>query len=67
MLVESVDADRDNLTIMVRRHLEFLADLEGPRFQVFTLPSSANLAGSPLHNPFGRLKLLNVRDIGEVN
>jgi hypothetical protein len=44
-----------------------LADLEGPRFQVFTLPSPANLAGSPMHNPFGQLKLVNVRDIGEIN
>ena len=44
-----------------------LADLEGPRFQVFTLPSPANFTQSPMHNPFGRLKLLNLRDIGEVN
>src|SRR2546421_3419475 len=34
-----------------------LADLDGPRFQVFTQDAPENLAGSPMHNPFGRLKL----------
>src|SRR5271165_2489124 len=34
-----------------------LADLDGPRFQACTEDSPAKLAGSPLHNPFGRLKL----------
>ena len=44
-----------------------LADFDGPRFQVFTLPSPTDLTGSAMYNPFGRLKLVNVRDIGEVN
>lgn len=44
-----------------------LADLDGPRFQAFTQPSAEDLAGSPMYNPFGRLKLVSVRDIAESN
>jgi hypothetical protein len=44
-----------------------IADLNGPRFQAFTQDSAAELAGSPIHNPFGRLKLVNMRDIAETN
>ena len=44
-----------------------IADLGGPRFQAFTQESPAEMAGSPMHNPFGRLKLLSLRDIAETN
>jgi hypothetical protein len=44
-----------------------LADLNGPRFKAFTQDSAANLVGSPMHNPFGRLKLVSMRDIAETN
>jgi hypothetical protein len=44
-----------------------LADLDGPRFQAFTQASAGELAGSPMHNPFGRLKLVSMRDIAETN
>jgi hypothetical protein len=44
-----------------------IADLNGPRFQVFTQDSPGGLVGSPLHNPFGRLKLVSIRDIAEAN
>ncbi len=44
-----------------------LADLNGPRFQAFTHNSAEVPAGSPMHNPFGRLKLVNMRDIAETN
>jgi hypothetical protein len=44
-----------------------IADLGGPRFQAFTQDSDKKMAGSPLHNPFGRLKLVSVRDIAESN
>ena len=44
-----------------------LADLKGPRFQAYNLESAAKLAGSPMHNPFGRLKLVSMRDIAEKN
>lgn len=44
-----------------------LADLDGPRFQAFTQDSPQELARSPMHNPFGRLKLVSIRDIAESN
>jgi hypothetical protein len=44
-----------------------IADLNGPRFQAFTQDSAAKLVGSPMHNPFGRLKLVSLRDIAETN
>jgi len=44
-----------------------IADLGGPRFQCFAQDSPAKMAGSPMHNPFGRLKLVSLRDIAETN
>lgn len=44
-----------------------IADLSGPRFQAFTQDSDTKLAGTPMHNPFGRLKLVSMRDIAEAN
>jgi hypothetical protein len=44
-----------------------IADLNGPRFQVFMQDSDEELAGSPMYNPFGRLKLVSMRDIAETN
>lgn len=44
-----------------------LGDLNGPHFQAFTQDSSSELAGTPMHNPFGRLKLVSMGDIAEAN
>jgi hypothetical protein len=44
-----------------------LADLDGPRFQAHKIDSPPQFAGSPMHNPFGRLKLVSLRDIAETN
>jgi hypothetical protein len=44
-----------------------IADLDGPRFQTRAEDSPRDLAGSPMHNPFGRLKLVSMRDIAEAN
>jgi hypothetical protein len=44
-----------------------LALLNGPRFQVFTQDSDQALVGSPMHNPFGRLKLVSMQNIAENN
>jgi hypothetical protein len=44
-----------------------LADLNGPRFQAFTEDSPEELAGSPMDNPFGRLRLVSMRDVAESN
>jgi hypothetical protein len=44
-----------------------IADLDGPRFRAIAQDAPASLARSPMHNPFGRLKLLSIRDIAEHN
>ncbi len=44
-----------------------IANLDGPRFRTLAEDSPAELAASPMHNPFGRLKLVSMRDIAETN
>jgi len=44
-----------------------LADLDGPRFQAFVQASPGELTRTPMHNPFGRLKLVSMRDVAETN
>jgi hypothetical protein len=44
-----------------------IADLNGPCFQAFAADSPPDTAGSPMHNPFGRLKLVSVKDIANRN
>jgi hypothetical protein len=44
-----------------------IADESGPRFQTVAQDSPARLAGTPMHNPFGRLKLVSFRDVAEAN
>jgi hypothetical protein len=48
-------------------HGHVLADLDGPRFQAFREDSPADLARSPMHNPFGRLRMVSMKDIAETN
>ncbi len=44
-----------------------LGDLDGPRFQAIAEDGAEAPAGSPLHNPFGRLRLVSMKDIAEAN
>ncbi len=44
-----------------------LADEAGPRFQAVAISSDEFDAGSPMHNPFGRFKLVSMKDIAESN
>jgi hypothetical protein len=78
VVMKRADIEADGLDIIeVIRYLargdkpvgdgHVLADLNGPRFQAFTQDSAERLAGSPMHNPFGRLKLVSMRDIAETN
>ena len=78
LVMKRADADVDGFDIIeVIRYLSrgekpiddghVLADLGGPRFQAFAQDSPVQLAGSPMHNPFGRLKLVSLRDIAEAN
>jgi hypothetical protein len=78
IVMKGADVDEDGTAIIdVVRYLcrsekpiddgHVVADLEGPRFQAFTQPSPEGFAGSPMHNPFGRLKLVSMRDVAENN
>lgn len=70
------DADEDAI-IEVIRYLcrgdkpiadgHVLADEAGPRFQAVAASSDRFDIGSPMYNPFGRLKLVSVKDIAERN
>jgi hypothetical protein len=44
-----------------------LADELGPRFQVVANESDAFEAGSIMHNPYGRLKIVSVKEIADGN
>jgi hypothetical protein len=44
-----------------------IADLNGPCFQTFEAEIRAPAAGTPMHNPFGRLKLVSIKDIAGQN
>ena len=44
-----------------------LADESGPRFQCVAAETDATLKGSPMHNPFGRLRLVEMKEIAEGN
>ena len=45
----------------------FIADLSGPRFRATCIDSPPELTGSPMQNPFGRLKLVNMKGIAQNN
>jgi hypothetical protein len=44
-----------------------IADLDGPRFRTVAEDDPESRPGSPMHNPFGRLRLVSLRDIAEAN
>jgi len=44
-----------------------LGDLDGPRFQAIAEEGAKVPPGSPLYNPFGRLRLASMKDIAEAN
>jgi hypothetical protein len=44
-----------------------IADLDGPRFRAVAEDGSERRVPGPMHNPFGRLKLVSLRDIAENN
>jgi hypothetical protein len=78
VVMKRADAEADGLDIVeVIRYLargekpvgdgHVLADLDGPKFHAYAQDSPGKVAGSPMHNPFGQLKLVSVRDIAEAN
>jgi hypothetical protein len=44
-----------------------MGDLDGPRFQVCAQDNPPDLPGGPMHNPFGRWKLVSMKDVAEAN
>jgi hypothetical protein len=45
-----------------------LCDLSGPRFRAYAAEGNADLPpDSPMHNPFGRLRIVSARDVVERN
>jgi len=44
-----------------------IADLDGPRFRTDAEECNDMPPGSPMHNPFGRLRLVSTKDIAESN
>jgi hypothetical protein len=78
VVMKAADAEADEFGIIdVIRYLargekpvgdgHLLADLSGPRFRAFAQDSPDDPARSVMHNPFGRLKLVSMKDIGESN
>jgi hypothetical protein len=78
VVMQRADAEADGFDIIeVIRYMcrgekpiddgHVLAELNGPRFQAFAHDSPERWAGSPVHNPFGRLKLVSIREITEAN
>lgn len=71
-----VDADEESIVDIIRyvsrgdRPIDvghLLADELGPRFQVTARTSDEFGTDSPMHNPYGRLKLVSAREIAEGN
>lgn len=79
VVMKRADADNDEFNIIeVIRYLargdkpvddgHLLCDLDGPRFKCFAQDSSeGEKLPAPMQNPFGRLKLVSMRDIAETN
>jgi hypothetical protein len=76
IVMQRADADRFDIIEVIRYVCRsdkpiddghVLADLEGPRFQAQVQESAEVPRGSPMHNPFGRLKLVSMQDIAEAN
>jgi hypothetical protein len=44
-----------------------IADLDGPRFRASAVDSDPRFMRGPMQNPFGRLRLVSLREIAETN
>jgi hypothetical protein len=76
LVMSRIEADKFDIIEVIRyvsrgerpiQHGDLIADLEGPRFQALEQTSIDKLAGTPMHNPFGRLRLVSMRDVAETN
>jgi hypothetical protein len=76
IIMTRADADKFDIIELIRyvaksdrpiAEGDLIADLSGPRFQAFLKESSDKLEGSPMHNPFGHLRMVSMRDVAETN
>jgi hypothetical protein len=78
ILMRSADIDEQGETIVEIIHYvcgggrpigvgHLLADEHGPRFQVVAITQDDLESRSPMHNPFGRLKIASAKDIAGAN
>ena len=78
LLMSAADIDEEGDTIVeIIRYIcggdrpidvdHVLADEQGPRFRVVAKETDKFEADSPMHNPYGRLKIANVKGIAERN
>lgn len=77
LIMKHVDAKSDFGIIEVMRYMaesdkpvgdgHLLCDQTGPRFRAVNQSSDEKLAGGPMHNPFGRLRLVSMREVAESN
>jgi hypothetical protein len=78
LLMSAADVDeRGEMMIELIRYIcagskpigvgHLLADEQGPRFQVVANERDEFEPQSPMHNPFGRLKIVSAKDIAEQN
>ena len=78
ILMRTADIDEEGETIVeIIRYVcgsgreigvgHVLADEQGPRFQVVAMGQDDIEPPSPMHNPFGRLKIASAKDIAEAN
>jgi hypothetical protein len=78
ILMSRVDADKFDIIEMIRyvcagdkpiHDGDLIVDLDGPRFQAFLIDSPTNekMRDTPMHNPFGRIRLVSMRDVAEAN
>jgi len=44
-----------------------ICDEQRPRFKAAAVPGDESFAGTPMHNPFGRLRLTSLKAISEGN
>jgi hypothetical protein len=78
LLMRAADVDEEGETIIeIIRYVcggdrpvdvgHILADERGPRFQIVGKSSDEFEAHSPMHNPFGRLKIVSAGDVAQGN
>jgi hypothetical protein len=70
------DADKFDIIELIRyvcanqkpiHDKDLIIDLDGPRFQTNFRDVPEKPFGSPMHNPFGSMRFVSIRDIAESN